>query len=503
MVQFSELFQSYTKAHGRFRVTGQDERGKAKGIARTVAGALTPEDWVSHLSGKGEGIGCISLLDDNVNLYWAAIDIDRYPMDYASLERDCANLPLTMTKSKSGGAHLWVFFKEPVSARLATAKLGEWASAMGFGGSEIFPKQTSRVTGQDTGNWINLPYFGSARQCYFEGQEVPLEKFLELAESRRITGETLKKIRIVEEAAGDAFADGPPCLQVIAAMGGAKPGERNGYLFNVGVYLRLKYPESWQEELYKYNTTQCVPPIPEKEVTTIIGSINKKEYRYTCNNQPILAHCNRPLCCKRQHGIAQEGNNEMNVMLTGLTKILTKPPRWLVNIDGCRVELETLDLIEQQRFKKFAVETVNKIPLKIKELNWTALVQDLMTKVEIVEAPPEASPEGQFLEFVTRFIEQNAQTESRDMLLNGRVFLEGTYAHFRSSDLFAYLKRERFTDLKTQAMYTILNNVGLKRERFNCKGTTVSYWTLDTVQVQTLQDKAFEAPTFENPFGDE
>jgi hypothetical protein len=503
MLRFQELFQSYTGAHGRFRITGHDERGKATGIARTATGAPTDNDWAGHLSGKGEGLGSIALLDDNINLMWAAIDIDKYPIDYKALEHDIENLPLTITKSKSGGAHLWVFLKEPTNAKLVVTKMAEWAAALGHGGCEVFPKQVARLAGQDKGNWINMPYFGDTRRCYFEGQEVSVEKFLEVAEARRVTAAILNKLNVVEDASGEAFKDGPPCLQVISAMGGAKPGERNAFLFAVGVYLRLKFPDTWQEELRKYNETQCTPPLPWKEVETVTGSLNKKDYRYTCNTQPLVSHCNRAMCCKRQFGIAQEGNNELNVTLNGLTKIMTQPPRWLINIDGVRVELDTLDLIEQMRFKKFAVETVNKLPLKIKDPIWTALVQDLMNKVEIVEAPPEASPEGQFLEFVTRFVEQNCQTDSRDMLLNGRVFLEGNFAYFRSSDLFAYLKRERFTDIKTQQMYTILNKVGLERDRFNCKGATVAYWKLDTTRVQALQDKAFEAPTFENPFGEE
>src|SRR5580658_1617475 len=94
---------------------------------QTVRGAPSPQDWDNHVRGRGDGLGLIPLLDDDTNIRWGAIDIDVYKgLDHAALEHDVANLPLVITKSKSGGAHLWVFFREPVNAELARNRMTQW-----------------------------------------------------------------------------------------------------------------------------------------------------------------------------------------------------------------------------------------------------------------------------------------------------------------------------------------------------------------------------------------
>lgn len=503
-MRFDELFTSYSRAHGRYVMGSVNERGKverAKGTG-TFPGSPTPKDWEVHLGGKGVGLGLLPLLDDNTSVFWGAIDIDTYPFDHAALEKDAENLPLVITKSKSGGAHLWLFLNEPTPARLVFSKLSEWAAALGHGGVEIFPKQTSRVAENDMGNWINMPYYGDTRQCFYQGQDVPLEKFLEVAQSRRISKAILEKIKVIDDTDGAFFQDGPPCLQVVTSMGGAPEGTRNNFMFAVGVYLKLKYPDTWQQEILGFNRTHCRPPINETELSILVNSLKKKKYNYHCSKAPLVSHCNRALCVKRAFGVAQDGNDELNVNLSGLTKITTNPPRWLLNIDTVRVELESTNDLEQQRFKKFAIETVHKIPSKVSAKKWDELIQSLLDKVETIEAPPEASPQGQFLEHLIRFIEVNGNTETRDSLLRGQVYTEDGFAFFRSTDMFNYLRRERFTDLKTTgAMYTILNTLGMERGRFNCKGSTVSFWKIKIDKIQLIQESEFDAPTFDNPFG--
>ena len=38
-------------------------------------------------------------------------------------------------------------------------KLMEIKAVLGYGGSEVFPKQTELKSQDDTGNFLNLPYF--------------------------------------------------------------------------------------------------------------------------------------------------------------------------------------------------------------------------------------------------------------------------------------------------------------------------------------------------------
>ena len=52
------------------------------------------------------------------------------------------SFPLVTFRSKSGGAHLFLFAKEFIPASLMQSKLKAMADALGYAGSEIFPKQT-------------------------------------------------------------------------------------------------------------------------------------------------------------------------------------------------------------------------------------------------------------------------------------------------------------------------------------------------------------------------
>src|SRR5262249_41483247 len=137
-----------------------NEKGKAEGKAFTLPGPATPELWEQHLSGAGHGLGIIPLMGDNTVL-WACIDIDVYNIDHRNLcdKINALKLPLVVCRSKSGGAHCFVFLAQPEPASEVRPLLEEWAALLGHGGCEIFPKQVERYDEHDVGNWLNMPFY--------------------------------------------------------------------------------------------------------------------------------------------------------------------------------------------------------------------------------------------------------------------------------------------------------------------------------------------------------
>jgi hypothetical protein len=105
------------------------------------------------------------VLDDNEKVSFAAIDIDEYPIDHAAIASKLKSwgLPLVVCNSKSGGAHLYVFFSRLEDPSAVVNVLENIATALGYSGTEIFPKQTTRDKPNSLGNFINLPIF--AHQC--------------------------------------------------------------------------------------------------------------------------------------------------------------------------------------------------------------------------------------------------------------------------------------------------------------------------------------------------
>ena len=102
-----------------------------------------------------------------INCKWGCIDIDSYAgFDHKKLidKINKLNLPLIVFRSKSGGAHVFLFTEDYVSAKLMRDKLVQIKAVLGYGGSEVFPKQTELKSKDDTGNFLNLPYFNYKQQ---------------------------------------------------------------------------------------------------------------------------------------------------------------------------------------------------------------------------------------------------------------------------------------------------------------------------------------------------
>ncbi len=95
----------------------------------------------NHL--KGEGPALRIILFTETMIVGGGIDIDEYNFDHTSLVKSIRNhnLPLIVCRSKSGGAHVFLFTKENIPASLMQSKLKEMAIILGYEGSEIFPNK--------------------------------------------------------------------------------------------------------------------------------------------------------------------------------------------------------------------------------------------------------------------------------------------------------------------------------------------------------------------------
>ena len=305
--RFMRLFAGFEDAYGLYNGL-QDHRvdGKILGTERrTVRGKLTVDLWQAHLAGKS-GLGVIPIRADSTACF-GAIDIDVYAelnhIEIAALLMR-RNLPLVVCRSKSGGAHLYLFASAPVPAQLMIGKLREIAACVGHGTAEVFPKQRAVSWEQgEVGNWINMPYFdrmlGARYAVCADGDVMEIPEFLDLAER------SAQSIQWFQEPLAKPPAEmpqGPPCLQHLIQIG-FPAGSRNQGLFNLGLYYKKADPDHWETALEEANRKYVNPPLPAEEVSTILKSLRKKSYNYRCNEQPIAAHCNARLCRSRKFGI--------------------------------------------------------------------------------------------------------------------------------------------------------------------------------------------------------
>lgn len=491
--KFMQLFSGLDRVHGQYylRAAAAEESQKRQGRANTVHEPVTEAAWQKHLDGE-VGVGIVPIKDD-ATCSWGAIDIDKYPLDLQVIELVCKslNLPLVPCRTKSGGCHLFLFLQDGVPAQVVRSRLVEFANRLGYPGVEVFPKQVKLASERDTGNWLNMPYFNLAkteRYAIIAGKPATAEEFLKRAEKLRITQEQLEAI-VLSEA---AFDDGPPCLQTLAMQGGIPAGFRNNGLFAMGVYARRKYGDSWEQELDKLHQEHVKPPLPTREVVTIVKSLNRKSYFYPCDKQPCVNNCDKAVCKTREYGIGG-GGEEFDVQVGALVKLDTNPPTWITDVDGVRLELSTEELMSQDKFRKVCVDRINKLPNRVKPAVWERFVKTSLEKVEVQEAPPDSGPEGQFMVLLEQFCTTVAAARSRDELLLGKPWTDASNnrTYFRSGDLRKYLHQQHFLDFTVRQIWTIVKRHGAEHHQFHIKGKCVQCWSIKEF---AKQSDDFEAP---------
>jgi len=493
--QFHKVFSGLDRAYGIYQIDSQKANGKNIGKAATVKLDVTEKIWQDHLNGK-KGIGIIPI-KDNSCCNFGAIDIDVYAnLDFNNITKQIEknNFPLVPCRSKSGGCHLYLFVKEEVSATLLVEKLKEMAAVLGFGNCETYPRATKILAERgDMGQWINMPYFNGVKGLRYaidpNGAPVSPEKFLLLVQEKQVTKKQLSNIHVAMEP---VLANGPPCLQYLITQGFPE-GTRNDGLFNLGVYLVRAYPDDWQDKLEDYNRKYMDPPLKAIEIQGILKSLNKKEYFYTCTKAPLVAYCNKALCMTREFGIGATGLP----VLSSLTKYDCVPPIWFVNVDGGgRLELITEDIQNQLRFQKRCIECLNIMPPTVGKNQWQQLVQKLLDQVIVIEAPADASPVGQLIEYLEKFCTSRVQAQNKDELLLGKPYAEDGNYFFRMSDFMAYLERNHFREFKVNKITSIIREqLHAEHHFFSLKGKGINVWSIPEFQHQT---EAHDIPDFED-----
>ena len=299
--RFAALFDGLKIAHG----TGRGE---------WVKRPLRPEDWVKHLQGHGPGIGVAPLREDNT-VAFAAIDLDE--PDFNAAREMQQYIPGTswIERSRSGNAHVWVFFKSACAAWVAMGILKEATLAAGKKGVEVFPKNWDfeRVR---FGNYINLPYHGDSRPILYREQHTAitgysLEGFLDAAQAnlndpvdweRRAA---LMQIVAPSERTDRAEFGTQRNLHVCAERiisGEAGPlteGHRNAVFFMLAKCLTnwaLVDHDEALDMMRSVNADLCDPPEADSELRRILGNVERARYTSTGCDDPLVAPFADPNC---------------------------------------------------------------------------------------------------------------------------------------------------------------------------------------------------------------
>lgn len=504
--RFLHLFAGLERSHGLYTVppgAATTEKGKLHDTkwARTVHEPLTEAKWEAHLEGK-IGLGIVPIRDDSTARF-GAIDVDVYPIDLPALAARIneLGLPLTVCRTKSGGAHLYLFLSEPTPAPLVRAKLREFSNTLGLKpDTEIFPKQ-DRLTPDSDGSWINMPFQSGARSTRYalgpDGVSLTPEAFLDYAQQQAVTTEELEAFEVAVEDNSSSedsrdFEGGPPCLQTLSQRGFGD--WQNQGLFNVAVFLRKKYGDAWVPYLSEYNQRYMDPPVPSHGLLGIIKSVGKKTYSYTCKQEPICSVCDKKTCKTRDFGVGgQPIDNGINI--GELVKLETEPPSYTVEIEGNKIKCDADDLLDQRKFRKLVFLRLNIIVPVIKPFVWDALLNDRLSRININTVPDDATHEGQFWIHVQKFCtDSNRRGREWDELIRGKPYTENGMTHFCSIDLFNYLHQQRFNSVTEKDVFGWMHKRGVINNTRDLKGKPTKYWSIPAFAEQTEEFTIPRAP---------
>jgi len=492
--KFASIFDGLKQAYGTYRIDRTQANGKNVGKATIVHEPRTTALWEGHLSGKGTGIGVIPINENN-QCVWGCLDIDQYPLDHKALIERIRKLklPLVVCRSKSGGAHMFLFTTDWVAAKDMQKVLNQIAAALGYGGSEVFPKQVKLFLERgEVGNFLNLPYYdaeGGLRYAFNDdGSAATLEEFFALHEKFVQTPEQMMALT-VEEKADIVLPDGPPCLQTLARQKISEGGRNNG-LFNLGVYLRKAYPDSWETELMTYNMQYLEPPLPLNEVNIVAKQLTKKEYAYKCKDSPIAPYCNAELCRTRKFGI---GAAVASSVIANLRKYNSTPPVWFMDVNGEPLELDTEGLMSQAAFQRACVEQLNHMPRTAAKQQWEARINQLlkdMTETEgaVVEVSQDASIDGQFYDYLQEFCVTMQQASTKDEILLRRPYTDEDkgLTYFRLRDFEAHLRKNKFFEYKSHKIAQRLRDINGDSTVIKIKDRAVRVWSIPTFDLSVV-----------------
>ena len=417
-------------------------------------------------------------------------------------------LPLVVCRSKSGGAHCFIFSKDWIEAKEMQKTLQHLSSALGYGESEIFPKQIKlHLDRGDVGNFLNLPYFDAENGLRYafkdDGTSATLKEFFSLYDQYVQTPEEIIKLQILENGKKNFLQDGPPCLQILCANKISEGGRNNG-LFNLGVYLRKAYPDSWESEILNYNMKYLHPPLPLNEVNIVAKQLERKDYAYKCTDAPINAHCNKELCQTRKFGV---GAAVQGASIANLRKYNSTPPVWFMDVNGEPLELDTDALQSQALFQKTCMEQLNFMPRSLSRINWENRISALLTEMRqnesaIIEVSQDASTKGQFYDYLEEFCRHLQQAQDKEEILLKKPWTDEdkNITYFRLKDFENFLKKNKFFEFKSHKIAQRLRDINGESIVLKIKNRSVRVWSIPSFDVADVDISAPDFHQEEVPF---
>jgi hypothetical protein len=499
--QFALLFAGLTRAKGRYVSTTDPSQlvvgDKSKGRATTITEPVTLDDYRRHLSGE-LGLGIVPIRDDGTCVF-GAIDIDQYAgLDHQALVKALAtnNIFGMVCRSKSGGAHLYVFLQEPgLKAPLLIEYLKKLRSQLGIDyrkAREIFPKQAKQVGG--IGNWINLPYFnaevGHRKAIKEDGTDYSLGEFLDAV--RRVDpAEFAKKV------GGDGEllipTELPPCLECLV-RDGVPNGQRNEALFNFTVFAAKRHQLDRTKTikiLDTINTTVCQPPVPSRELNTTLDSVLKHEYNYRCDQSPLVDYCDKVRCAMRPYGpsASMRPSNIPEIEKIEVLGDEVGETKYHVKLSTCpkMVVCSAKEIFDYNLLRRATLDTTHVMLPSVKPKDWDAYITARWSVLsETMRVARERTKIGMLDSLLENWLRRYISDTELDFKL-GRPYFMNERIYINLTEAAKVLKEVTSGKIDLTGTASFLENAGWEKTELVIDGTSHALWVNASNGVKPIQ----------------
>ena len=270
-------------------------------------------------------------------------------------------------------------------------------------------------------------------------------------------------------------------------------------MFQLGVYLRQRFPEQLETKLDYYNTKYFSPPLPSREVLTILKQVEDKKYFYRCEDPTFKSVCEKIRCQTMKFGIGNSASND----ITSLKKWVSDNPMYEVTHNGKVIILSLDQLANHGEYRKATIAQANESPRPIAPAIWADVVDGLLKNMgegDYIHLPGEVTAKGQFLDQLKIFLENNGGAKDRQDVLQGMVYEHEKYLFFKPQSFRDFLKMKRFTKMSDSHQYKIFSEFGGNTAKLRVNNKAEHCWKVASTIVDAeykLKDKDF---TEEDPY---
>lgn len=446
---------------GRLRLVGEkmemkDESGNG---ALTVPGPPTVERWLAHLDGTTP-LGVRPVRKDGA-CRWGVIDSDDYtiglPEIVASVKKN--DLPLVVCRSKSGGAHLFLFATDWVTQATMHEALTACRRVLRLAKGETFPPRDG------PGNWLNMPYFGGDQSDRHgvkpNGLAMSVPEFLSAVEAKQVFPHKLEQIAAREGPPGAGNADrratdaGEGCHRARRALDrfadelSATPeGSRATLLYGRAKDMGRMVGARWIEE------NEVIARLVEAGVASGLTSFE------------ALGHIRRGIADGIKEPPEEEPDADRYPTIERIVVLVGgEEETWRLTLaEGGDITLPVREVMHYYTFNTRCAARLRVSFRQLKNDAWSDRINEALRHATEEQVPRDETPEWVFFEQLYSFCMDKHRANSIDEIILGKPWQDEDEdrVYFTVSDLQSHLARGS-TILKSASLRRIgalLNDLG-------------------------------------------